>query len=91
MSLSDYEGLGISPASSPVIRAVTVIFSALFLSIIVNIAWQILPKRKSEPPMVFHWIPFIGNAVSYGIDPFRFYTESRKKVRGKSIESDGIY
>ena len=53
---------------------------ALFLAIFLNVLWQMLPRKKSEPPMVFHWIPFIGNAVSYGMNPLLFYQECQKKV-----------
>ncbi|TLD13613.1 uncharacterized protein PgNI_02936 [Pyricularia grisea] len=48
-------------------------------SITLNVLWQQLPRPKSEPPLVFHWLPFIGNAVSYGTDPYRFYTRCREK------------
>ncbi|QBZ63616.1 hypothetical protein PoMZ_05301 [Pyricularia oryzae] len=48
-------------------------------SIILNFIWQQLPRPKSEPPLVFHWLPFIGNAVSYGMDPYRFYSQCREK------------
>lgn len=39
-----------------------------------------LPRKKSEPPLVFHWIPFIGNAIAYGKDPYAFLTSCQKKV-----------
>ncbi|KAG9234414.1 14-alpha sterol demethylase Cyp51A [Amylocarpus encephaloides] len=47
--------------------------------VILNVLWQQLPSQKSEPPLVFHWFPFIGNAFSYGTDPFNFYVECRRK------------
>jgi hypothetical protein len=52
----------------------------LFLSVVVNLVGQLLPRKKSEPPTVFHWLPFVGNAISYGMDPLKFYMECRKKV-----------
>lgn len=52
----------------------------LLLAILVNILWQFLPRKKSEPPMVFHWLPFVGNAASYGLHPCEFYMDCRKKV-----------
>jgi sterol 14-demethylase len=29
---------------------------------------------------VFHWFPVIGNTVTYGMDPYRFFFECRAKV-----------
>ncbi|KAI0197850.1 cytochrome P450 [Astrocystis sublimbata] len=52
---------------------------ALLASILANLLYQQLPRSKSEPPLVFHWIPFVGNAISYGVDPCRFYTQCREK------------
>jgi sterol 14-demethylase len=53
----------------------------VLLSIILNVANQILFKNPNEPPMVFHWLPFIGSTVTYGMDPPRFFHENRAKVR----------
>ncbi|MBE3041411.1 hypothetical protein IMZ48_02270 [Candidatus Bathyarchaeota archaeon] len=55
--------------------------AALFLAILLNAFRQMLPRKKSEPPLIFHWIPFIGNAVSYGMNPLLFYQKCQKKVR----------
>lgn len=52
----------------------------VLLSIGGNILWQLLPRSKSEPPLVFHWVPLFGNAISYGMNPFEFYTSCRRKV-----------
>ncbi|CAJ2505572.1 Uu.00g129660.m01.CDS01 [Anthostomella pinea] len=51
----------------------------LFVSVTFNILWQQLPHKKSDPPLVFHWFPFVGNAISYGTDPFNFYKECQRK------------
>ncbi|KAI0156306.1 14-alpha sterol demethylase Cyp51A [Pestalotiopsis sp. NC0098] len=51
----------------------------LIATIAANALWQQIPRKKSEPPLVFHLIPFIGNAVSYGIDPVQFYEACREK------------
>ncbi|ROT39268.1 cytochrome P450 [Sodiomyces alkalinus F11] len=51
----------------------------LLVAIFLNVLRQCLPRPKTEPPLVFHWIPFVGNAVSYGMDPFRFYVRRREK------------
>ncbi|KAF7552754.1 hypothetical protein G7046_g7311 [Stylonectria norvegica] len=49
------------------------------LSIFLNVASQILFKNPNEPPMVFHYIPFVGSTVTYGMDPPRFFKENREK------------
>jgi hypothetical protein len=52
----------------------------LVLSIVVNVLQQLLFKNPKEPPVVFHWVPIIGNTVTYGIDPYKFFFACREKV-----------
>ncbi|TGJ86639.1 hypothetical protein E0Z10_g2106 [Xylaria hypoxylon] len=52
---------------------------AILTSIFINVVRQYLPRPKSEPPLVFHWLPIIGNAIEYGTDPFNFYRRCRVK------------
>jgi sterol 14-demethylase len=40
----------------------------------------LLPKKHSAPPTVFHLFPIIGSAVTYGIDPYKFFFDNREKV-----------
>ncbi|KAK8030642.1 cytochrome P450- family 51 (sterol 14-demethylase) [Apiospora arundinis] len=47
--------------------------------ILLNACRQILFHPKTEPPAVFHWIPYIGNAVAYGMDPVGFFNKYRTK------------
>ncbi|KAI0749434.1 lanosterol 14-alpha-demethylase [Daedaleopsis nitida] len=49
------------------------------LSIIINVLWQLIPRSKSTPPMVWHWIPFLGSAPAYGRDPVAFFRNCREK------------
>ncbi|CAG8605136.1 5847_t:CDS:2, partial [Gigaspora rosea] len=35
--------------------------------------------RQNEPPLVPYWIPFIGSAVTMGIDPIKFYRDRQKE------------
>ncbi|KID88153.1 cytochrome P450 51B [Metarhizium guizhouense ARSEF 977] len=49
------------------------------LAVALNVASQILFKNPNEPPLVFHWFPFIGNTVTYGMDPPKFFKENRAK------------
>lgn len=81
MSLPDLAQLSWLTGASPAVRGALYGVAAFFLVILFNVFWQQLPRKKSEPPLIFHWIPFIGNAVSYGMHPLRFYQECQKKVR----------
>lgn len=51
------------------------------LSVVVNVAKQLLFKNPNEPPVVFHLFPIIGSTITYGMDPPRFFVENRNKVR----------
>lgn len=52
----------------------------LVLAVVLNVLAQVLlPRDRSLPPVVFHWFPVIGSAVTYGIDPYRFFFECRKQ------------
>jgi hypothetical protein len=60
--------------------------TASFLAIVVflNVLSQLLFKKKNEPPVVFHLFPIIGSTITYGMDPYKFFSECRDKVRRKS-------
>ena len=52
----------------------------LVLLVTVNVSAQVLlPRNRSLPPLVFHWFPVVGSAVTYGMDPYKFFFECRKK------------
>lgn len=40
---------------------------------------QLAPQDKSKPPVVFHTFPWIGSAVTYGMDPYKFLFDCRDK------------
>lgn len=61
------------------------VITLLVLSVVINVLAQLLFKNPNEPPVVFHWFPFIGNTISYGIDPYNFFFECRRKV-GRALE-----
>ena len=48
-------------------------------SILINVLRQLLTRNPNEPPVVFHWVPFIGSTITYGIDPFKFFFACREK------------
>ncbi|KAL8949318.1 MAG: hypothetical protein Q9222_004557 [Ikaeria aurantiellina] len=60
----------------------------LVLAIVINVLRQLLFKNPKEPPLVFHWVPFIGSTISYGIDPYIFFFKCREKANGISQYGD---
>ncbi|KXT06234.1 hypothetical protein AC578_9148 [Pseudocercospora eumusae] len=59
-----------------VLLAFSVFFAA---SIFLNVLRQLLFRNPNEPPLVFHYVPFIGSTISYGIDPYKFFFACRQK------------
>ncbi|GAB7350147.1 hypothetical protein MBLNU459_g0814t2 [Dothideomycetes sp. NU459] len=59
--------------------AVVGIAMFMTLSIALNVASQLLFKKPNEPPIVFHWVPFIGSTITYGMDPYGFFFDCRQK------------
>ncbi|CAG8112733.1 unnamed protein product [Penicillium salamii] len=53
--------------------------SFIALSIVVNVFRQLFLKKAHEPPVVFHWVPFVGSTISYGMDPYAFFDQARAK------------
>ncbi|KAJ5619874.1 hypothetical protein N7510_003858 [Penicillium lagena] len=49
------------------------------ISVFLNVLNQIFFYRANEPPVVWHWIPFLGSTVGYGMDPYRFFFACREK------------
>ncbi|KAI6833172.1 Eburicol [Hortaea werneckii] len=48
--------------------------------ILLNVTRQLLIRGSPhEPPLVFHWVPFIGSTISYGMDPYTFFFSCREK------------
>lgn len=54
-------------------------FGVVLLSVVLNVLKQVLFKNPNEPPVVFHWLPFIGSTVTYGMDPPNWFLENSKK------------
>jgi sterol 14-demethylase len=49
------------------------------LSVVANVLHQLLRRCPNEPPLVFHYVPFIGSTIPYGIDPYKFFFNCRAK------------
>jgi len=55
--------------------------ASVLIAITLNVLRQLLLKNPNEPPVVFHWVPFFGSTIVYGIDPYKFFFNCREKVR----------
>lgn len=71
-------------SSQPLWLLILVGGSALFTAaVLLNVAGQLLKRRRgggTEPPVVFHWVPFLGSTIAYGMDPYDFFFKARKEV-----------
>lgn len=65
--------------STPMLVAVGTV-SFIVLSIVFNVLSQLLFKDKNKPPVVFHYIPWLGSTVIYGMDPYAFFFNNQEKV-----------
>ena len=52
-------------------------------------SFKVLPKKVTDPPTVFYWLPFVGSAIQYGNDPLNFFLECQKKVNFWSFVFEG--
>lgn len=69
----------LSKLGTPTLVAVgTVTF--VVLSVIINVLNQLLFKDPTKPPMVFHYFPFFGSTVKYGMDPYVFFNDCQETV-----------
>ncbi|KAK1919368.1 hypothetical protein P3342_009092 [Pyrenophora teres f. teres] len=60
------------------------LFGLLALCIVyifVNIIRQLLLPNTKEPPVVFYWFPWLGSAITYGKDPYKFLFAAKAKYR----------
>ena len=74
------EPLRILSNTSTVLACLAGLFSLIAFAVILNVLNQLIFKNPNEPPVVFHWVPFFGSTVSYGIDPYKFFFSCRQKV-----------
>ncbi|KAG5646950.1 hypothetical protein DXG03_001673 [Asterophora parasitica] len=61
-------------------QALLLLVTTPIILILLNALSQvIIPRRANEPPVIFHWLPIIGSAISYGNDPLNFFFAAREK------------
>ncbi|RAL15684.1 cytochrome P450 [Aspergillus homomorphus CBS 101889] len=68
-----------STGSSSLVILGTTLLALPVVSIVLNVLGQLLFKNPKEPPVVFHWVPFVGSTISYGMDPYKFFFKCREK------------
>ena len=76
--LQDVAG-GVSNLSATWTGTLFIASTVIATIILLNVARQVLLRNPNEPPIVFHWVPFIGSTVTYGIDPYKFFFACREK------------
>ncbi|ORX62812.1 lanosterol 14-alpha demethylase [Hesseltinella vesiculosa] len=59
---------------------------AVYLVLVVGVVFAIhilsqliIPANPKQPPTVFSWVPLLGNAVQFGMDPITFLKDCQKK------------
>ncbi|TKA67526.1 Eburicol 14-alpha-demethylase [Cryomyces minteri] len=65
--------------ASTALLVAAAVASFVVLAVVSNVLRQLLVRNPNEPPVVFHWVPFIGSTITYGIDPYRFFFACRQK------------
>ena len=46
----------------------------VFIPFIYSLLWQfVYSMRKDRPPLVHYWIPWVGSAIPYGTQPYKFF------------------
>src|ERR1700761_2192664 len=65
---------------SPLVGTIlTSVSWVIAVSIITNLLKQLFHRDPHKPPVVWHWVPLIGNTVEYGQDPYKFFFRCRDK------------
>ena len=43
-----------------------------------------VPQDPTKPPVIFHFFPWVGSMVAYGMEPYKFFNNARAKVSAAS-------
>lgn len=53
---------------------------AILTPFVYSLLWQFyFSLRSDRVPLVFYWIPWVGSAVEYGMQPYEFFEKCRRK------------
>jgi len=75
------QDIGSNASATQIGLVLGTIVIGLALILLANIAYQLRPATDStEPPVVFHWVPFFGSAIAYGMDPYHFFFQCQAQV-----------
>ncbi|KAK5259659.1 Sterol 14-alpha demethylase cyp51c [Exophiala xenobiotica] len=61
------------------LRLVTALVLVILASVATTIVKQLFYRNAHKPPVVWHWVPWIGSTVDYGKDPYKFFFKCREK------------
>ena len=55
---------------------------SVLVSLVVAVVWSTWTGavKQHNPPLVLHYIPYLGNAIAYGMDPYKFFADCKEKV-----------
>lgn len=71
------EYLFLSFLALPIYQRASIVIATPF---VYSIVWQLLYSlRKDRVPLVFYWIPWLGSAPQYGMQPYEFFADCQKK------------
>ncbi|KAJ5329741.1 hypothetical protein N7452_010131 [Penicillium brevicompactum] len=76
--------MDLAPVLAPVVagqilRVAYYTAGLIVVAIVANVVNQLVFYDRKEPPVVFHFVPFIGSTIAYGMDPYQFFFASRAK------------
>ncbi|CEQ41690.1 SPOSA6832_03419 [Sporobolomyces salmonicolor] len=70
------------------VNALVAAVGAFALIVAANVLYQLLaPRDPTKPPLVFHYVPVIGCAVSYGMDPMAFLDDCKRRLTWRLLDS----
>ncbi|KAJ9616094.1 hypothetical protein H2204_014088 [Knufia peltigerae] len=61
------------------IRLLTTLVSLISVAVLTTVLKQLLDRNRHRPPVVWHWLPWLGSTVDYGKDPYNFFFKCREK------------